>query len=240
MIRLRVETPSTSYPLPSSTPPLGTPPLLPIPLPNSSPPLLLPYTIYRTSVFEVTFPPRKRFCIALCSRYEIGESSSAPTARPSGGFRADYRFVATLDDEIRRDPERDVGYGITNTWDEMLMGESTKDYCIGTADGDCSLTNGRPRSTGTTCKDTETDEYNADTGDSTSESVGTVADALAVRDAERSMNGNDSHNSGTDVRRQAPPAHECTYPDFMKCKPLYSKGTEGVIELTQWFKRMET
>nr|GFA19821.1 hypothetical protein [Tanacetum cinerariifolium] len=28
MIRLRVETPSTSYPLPSSTPPSGTPPLL--------------------------------------------------------------------------------------------------------------------------------------------------------------------------------------------------------------------
>ncbi|GJU69492.1 hypothetical protein Tco_1255751 [Tanacetum coccineum] len=24
--------------------------------------------------------------------------------------------------------------------------------------------------------------------------------------------------------------------DFMKCKPLYFKGTEGVVELTQWFK----
>ncbi|GJY21027.1 putative reverse transcriptase domain-containing protein [Tanacetum coccineum] len=66
-----------------------------------------------------------------------------------------------------------------------------------------------------------------------------VADALAAHDADRSMNGDDSHNSGT-VRRQAPPARECTYPDFMKCKPLYFKGTEGVIELTQWFERMET
>ncbi|GJU39888.1 putative reverse transcriptase domain-containing protein [Tanacetum coccineum] len=56
---------------------------------------------------------------------------------------------------------------------------------------------------------------------------------------DRSRNGDDSHNSGT-VRRQAPHARECTYPDFMKCKPLYFKGTEGVIELTQWFKRMET
>ncbi|GJS11386.1 putative reverse transcriptase domain-containing protein [Tanacetum coccineum] len=26
----------------------------------------------------------------------------------------------------------------------------------------------------------------------------------------------------------------------MKCQPLYFKGTEGVVELTQWFKRMET
>nr|GFB80908.1 reverse transcriptase domain-containing protein [Tanacetum cinerariifolium] len=42
-----------------------------------------------------------------------------------------------------------------------------------------------------------------------------------------------------DVRRQVPPARKCTYQDFMKCKPLYFKGTEGVVELTQWFKRME-
>nr|GEW78962.1 hypothetical protein [Tanacetum cinerariifolium] len=30
--------------------------------------------------------------------------------------------VDTLDDEIRRDPKREVGYGITDTWDEMLVG----------------------------------------------------------------------------------------------------------------------
>nr|GFA51199.1 hypothetical protein [Tanacetum cinerariifolium] len=67
-----------------------------------------------------------------------------------------------------------------------------------------------------------------------------VADALVVRDANRSMNSDDSHNSGTGVRRQAPLARECTYSDFIKCKPLYFKGTERVIELTQWFERMKT
>ncbi|GJR77679.1 hypothetical protein Tco_0090044 [Tanacetum coccineum] len=67
-----------------------------------------------------------------------------------------------------------------------------------------------------------------------------VADALAARDADRSINDDDSHNSGMGVRRQAPLARECTYPNFMKCKPLYFKGTEGVVELTQWFERMET
>ncbi|GKA75129.1 reverse transcriptase domain-containing protein, partial [Tanacetum coccineum] len=66
-----------------------------------------------------------------------------------------------------------------------------------------------------------------------------VADELAVRDADKSQNDEDNHDSGTGVRRQAPPARECTYPDFMKCKPLYFKGTEGFIELTQWFERME-
>ncbi|GJZ88184.1 reverse transcriptase domain-containing protein [Tanacetum coccineum] len=67
-----------------------------------------------------------------------------------------------------------------------------------------------------------------------------VADALASCDVDRSQNGEDNHDSRTGVRRQAPFDRECTYPDFMKCKPLYFKGTEGVIKLTQWFKRMET
>ncbi|GJT08337.1 hypothetical protein Tco_0842799 [Tanacetum coccineum] len=71
---------------------------------------------------EVCLPPQKRFCIALGPRYEVRESSSAPAARPTGGFRADYGFVATLDREIRRDLERDVGYGIIDTLDEMLEG----------------------------------------------------------------------------------------------------------------------
>ncbi|GKD65277.1 hypothetical protein Tco_1307385 [Tanacetum coccineum] len=101
-------------------PPSGTPPLLPIPLPTPLPPLLLPSTDRRADRPEVCLPPRKRLCIAQGPKYEVEESSSAP--RPTGGFRADYGFVATLDAEIRRDPKRDVSYGITDTWDEMLVG----------------------------------------------------------------------------------------------------------------------
>ncbi|GKB47249.1 putative reverse transcriptase domain-containing protein, partial [Tanacetum coccineum] len=65
-----------------------------------------------------------------------------------------------------------------------------------------------------------------------------VSAVLAARDATR--NGIDSHTSGTGVRGSERVARECTYQDFMKCKPLYFKGTEGVVELTQWFERMET
>ncbi|GJR81394.1 reverse transcriptase domain-containing protein [Tanacetum coccineum] len=61
-----------------------------------------------------------------------------------------------------------------------------------------------------------------------------IADALAACDADRSMNGDDNHNSGTGVRRNERVARECTYPDFMKCQPLNFKGTKGVVELTQW------
>nr|GEU65107.1 putative reverse transcriptase domain-containing protein [Tanacetum cinerariifolium] len=52
MIRLRAEATSTSHLLPSNTPPLRTPLLLPIPLPTSSPPLLLPFTSHRADVPE--------------------------------------------------------------------------------------------------------------------------------------------------------------------------------------------
>ncbi|GJX02688.1 putative reverse transcriptase domain-containing protein [Tanacetum coccineum] len=67
-----------------------------------------------------------------------------------------------------------------------------------------------------------------------------VTAALAARDADRSMNGDDSHNLGTGVRRNERAACDCTYPDFMKCQPLNFKGTEGVFELTQWFEKMKT
>ncbi|GJR30355.1 putative reverse transcriptase domain-containing protein [Tanacetum coccineum] len=118
MIQLRAETPSISHPLPSSTPPSGTPPLLPIPLPTPSPPMLLPTTVCRAGVFEVTLLPRKRLCIALGLRYEVGESSFAPTARLTGGLIADYGFVGTLDDEISRDPERYDTYEIYGRLDD--------------------------------------------------------------------------------------------------------------------------
>ncbi|GKE53965.1 hypothetical protein Tco_1489121 [Tanacetum coccineum] len=116
MIWLRAEAPSTSHSPPphiilshtrADTPPSGTPPLLPIPLPTSSPPFHLLSTDRRADRPEVTLPPRKRLGIALGPRYEVGESSSAPTARPPGGFRVDYGFVATMDREIRQDLERD-------------------------------------------------------------------------------------------------------------------------------------
>ncbi|GKF47043.1 hypothetical protein Tco_0136845, partial [Tanacetum coccineum] len=67
-----------------------------------------------------------------------------------------------------------------------------------------------------------------------------VTAALAARGANRSTNGDDSHNSGTGVRRTERAARECTYTDFLKCQPLNFKGTEGVSGLSQWFERMES
>ncbi|GJU79176.1 putative reverse transcriptase domain-containing protein [Tanacetum coccineum] len=172
----------------------------------------------REDRLEVTLPPRKRLGIALGPAYEVRESSSAAAARPAGGLRADYGFVATMDREIRHDPERDVGYRITD-WRlphcrdsrdplEVLHSQSYQRRLIAVHRLDHAM---------------------IDQG---------VTAALASRDANR--NGDDIHTLGTGGRRTERVARECTYQDFMKCKPLYFKGTEVVVELTQWFERMET
>nr|GFC15666.1 hypothetical protein [Tanacetum cinerariifolium] len=61
---------------------------------------------------------------------------------------------------------------------------------------------------------------------------------LAARDATR--NGDDRHTSGTGARRPVQAARECSYSEFLKCKPLDFKGTKGVVELTRWFEKMES
>nr|GEY47994.1 reverse transcriptase domain-containing protein [Tanacetum cinerariifolium] len=260
MIWLRAETPL----LPSTyhlTPPAATPPLLPIPLPTSSLCLLLPSIDRKYDVREVCLPPRKRPCFAFSLRYEVGKSSSAPTARPAGDFKRDYGFITTLDDEIMRDPERYVGYGITDTWDEMV--EDIQGTPVVT---DVVELSQRMTDFVTTVKQ-DTDEIYGrldEVHDDRPDSPVRLGDDLwmlvtlhvlriwhcilrkwhkkepRARDANRSMNGEDNHNSRMGVKRNEQAAHECTYTDFMKGQHLNFKGTEGVFELTQWFKKMET
>ncbi|GJX58487.1 putative reverse transcriptase domain-containing protein [Tanacetum coccineum] len=56
-----------------------------------------------------------------------------------------------------------------------------------------------------------------------------------------SVNGDDSHNSGTGVRRTERAARECTYTDFLKCQSLNFKSTEGVaVALTWWNTHVKT
>ncbi|GJV60687.1 reverse transcriptase domain-containing protein [Tanacetum coccineum] len=125
-IRMRAEAAATSDspPLPppfilSPTRP-DAPPPLPTSAPTSFPPLSLPIDSHREGRPEVNLPPRMGLGLALGPGYEVGESSAAAAARPAGGHRADYGFVATMDRLVRRDPERYVGYGITDSWEEMV------------------------------------------------------------------------------------------------------------------------
>ncbi|GJR89487.1 putative reverse transcriptase domain-containing protein [Tanacetum coccineum] len=64
-----------------------------------------------------------------------------------------------------------------------------------------------------------------------------VAAAMAEAEASRVRNGYNSNGSGP---RPAQAARECSYSEFLKCKPLDFKGTEGVVGLTRWFEKMES
>nr|GEV92676.1 putative reverse transcriptase domain-containing protein [Tanacetum cinerariifolium] len=219
MIRLRAKAPSTFHPVPSSTPPLGTPPLLPIPLPTSSPTLLLPSTSHRVDVHEVTLPPQKRLCIALGLRFEVNEISFAPTARPTGGVRADYGFVITLDDEIRllmsgqlnmlRKDRR--AYARTARLMESKARLSREAWLQSMDASDTTCAEVMSLCTTVTKKDPPATTTTTTTTPVTNAQLKVpiyqgVVDALAARDADKSRNGEDNHDSGMSVRRQAPPA----------------------------------
>ncbi|GKB32712.1 putative reverse transcriptase domain-containing protein [Tanacetum coccineum] len=357
MIRMRVEAASTSHslPLPLSfilsptrpdAPSLGIPPPLTISVPTSSPPLLLPSASRREDRPEVTLPPQKRLGITLGPGYEVGESSSAAAARPAGGLRVDYSFVATMDREIKRDPEREIGYEIIESWDEIvetLQGapvstdtelgrhmtafktrvrqdtdevytrlddeQSQRQLLAGRlnmlfrdrrAHARCDFRDaeGRPEeiyrdervedSVYTKIASyTDIDSYavSIERGDSTigtgdhlaraydnitrtghsttgigyraTGTAGTrwrpciaraarggwhddhgVSAAWAVRDA--NGNGDDSHTSGQVAEGTGTHCSEKHYKDFMKCNPLYFKGTEDKSLINSCVRRMET
>ncbi|GJT56289.1 putative reverse transcriptase domain-containing protein [Tanacetum coccineum] len=42
------------------------------------------------------------------------------------------------------------------------------------------------------------------------------------------------------IKRPVQPARVCSYTNFMKYQPLNFKGTEGVVGLSQWLKKMES
>ncbi|GKD55643.1 putative reverse transcriptase domain-containing protein [Tanacetum coccineum] len=53
-------------------------------------------------------------------------------------------------------------------------------------------------------------------------------------------NGNRNRNHGMNYGGFMPVARECTFQDFLKCKPHNFLGTKGVVVLTRWFEKMET
>ncbi|GKE45609.1 hypothetical protein Tco_1472893, partial [Tanacetum coccineum] len=70
-----------------------------------------------------------------------------------------------------------------------------------------------------------------------------VSTALANHETLRNSTngqGDRSHNSDTRIRGTVYTPHECTYKDFLNCKPLSFKGAEGVVVLSQWFEKMES
>nr|GEV55762.1 hypothetical protein [Tanacetum cinerariifolium] len=57
---------------------------------------------------------------------------------------------------------------------------------------------------------------------------------------QNSTNGDESHSSHVDNRRNVQTARPCFYADFIKCPPLNFNGIEGMVGLTRWIENMES
>ncbi|GKA23269.1 putative reverse transcriptase domain-containing protein [Tanacetum coccineum] len=70
-----------------------------------------------------------------------------------------------------------------------------------------------------------------------------VSAALANHETLRNStngHGDGSHNFDTRIRGTVRTPYECTYKDFLNCKPLTFKSTKGVVVLSQWFEKIES
>nr|GEX48012.1 hypothetical protein [Tanacetum cinerariifolium] len=212
MAQMRAAVPSTYH----SLLPSGTPPLLPIPLP-------VPSTSHKAEIPKADMPPQKRLLFtAPRPGCEVGESYVAAAARQPGPTMArsvDCSFVDTIETRFR-DTERRMmtALEMVNIRKKMAPKRATRSIADQETTNTASVTNAQLQAM-------------IDQG---------VTAALAARDALRSTNGDDSHNSGTGARRTERATRECTFTDFLKCQPLHFKGTEEVSSLSQWFERMET
>ncbi|GKA63190.1 hypothetical protein Tco_0762796 [Tanacetum coccineum] len=117
-----------SPPLPIPSPPPNSPTYIEAPLgfraagirQRDTP----PSPVHETEIPEICLPLRKRPCrTAPTPRYEVRESSAAGAARQDGPAvaRADlYGFVDMVDAALGRLMSSELGYGITDTWDDLV------------------------------------------------------------------------------------------------------------------------
>ncbi|GJV24840.1 putative reverse transcriptase domain-containing protein [Tanacetum coccineum] len=89
----------------------------------------------------------------------------------------------------------------------------------------------------TTRRGPNTPVNNTNPNNVTPESIQAMIDQALLRN---STNGDGSHSSHEDNRRNVQTARPCFYADFMKCQPLNFKGTKGVVGLTRWIEKMES
>ncbi|GKE71820.1 hypothetical protein Tco_1529892, partial [Tanacetum coccineum] len=79
---------------------------------------------------EAELPPCKRLCLTTPTlRNEVRKSSTA-APRLTGGHRADYGFIGTIDADIRRQRAEEVGYSIRDVWDRQTQLSQRVDVLI--------------------------------------------------------------------------------------------------------------
>ncbi|GJZ34175.1 hypothetical protein Tco_0579611 [Tanacetum coccineum] len=207
-----------------------------------------PRLLSQRNIPEMDMSFWKSLCLTtIAFRFEVRESSTAAAARqtrPTLACRVDYEFIDTIDASIQASEnrvmtaveevnERVIDFATTQRQDahelqRLLMPDrhgprsTALEASIRTLEAQVRILQTQHE---------RMEWQRQQVGDMVTAQG--VANALAEHEANRnSRNGNDSHYSRSNGRRQLPTTREGTYSDFLKCKPLNFKGTKGVVGLT--------
>ncbi|GJT41243.1 putative reverse transcriptase domain-containing protein [Tanacetum coccineum] len=162
---------------------------------------------------EAEMPPRKRACFTTpAPGFEIGESSAAGAARRPGPTPE-----ADTWDEIVEDEEFQRGVYARIAWSSSEERSVSIEAHVRTLEAQVATLIAQ-----TTSLQTQLTTAH-----------GRIAAALAEHDASRSRDGDNSHGSGTDGRRQVPTQRECTYTDILY-QVKYASCTLQGSALTWW------
>ncbi|GKB97824.1 putative reverse transcriptase domain-containing protein, partial [Tanacetum coccineum] len=255
---LPIPPPSPVSPWSSPLPQIPSPPLPPPPSSLHLPPpvhtsLLLPSSLLpslptslsvpppvdsREDTPEAELPPCKRLCMTTpTSRNEVGESSTA-APRPTGGHRADYGFIDTIDAEISE--SRGVGLRLAVHYELQAYRTHTQmqDYRIASQES---------------LRATMTAQVSLLQGQ-LSMALGQIQ-ALQARDL---THADDPEGAGSSSQNNMPPSRTSAATAraavaatraAAAAAPLTvaaveqlieARGTEGVVVLSQWFEKMES
>nr|GEW34287.1 hypothetical protein [Tanacetum cinerariifolium] len=205
----------TLYPLP--------PFLMPLPIFIPLPPIILPRTrasmvmMRSAAIPEADMPLQKKARFTTpTGGYEVGESSAAarqikPALTIDDSRRTDDRLIGRL----RR--ERRYFCTLSTTYAQEVS--HSRDYCTQIMDYCQSREKMAPKRARTTKANPDPTRTTTTTEHITQEPINNL---IAQRP------------------RTVRPTRECTYKDYLNCRPLKFNGTEGVIGLTQWFERTES
>nr|GEZ30123.1 hypothetical protein [Tanacetum cinerariifolium] len=193
---------------------------------------------------DIPLQKRARFTTPT-GKYEIGESSVAAAARQ-------IRHTLTIADKSRADDKligrlrRERRYFCTLATTYAKEDAHSYDYCTQIMDYCQSRKKMAPKRARTTRANPDPTKTTTATEPMTQEAIKNliaqrVAEAIAEYETQRNsvVNGDTSNTIGTGPRTVRP-TRECTYKDYLNCRPLKFNGTEGVIGLTRWFKRTDS
>ncbi|GJV68436.1 putative reverse transcriptase domain-containing protein [Tanacetum coccineum] len=223
-------------------------------------PLPAPSTSRRADIPEADTSPRKRLLLTTPRpSCEVRESSAAATARqpgPTMANRVDYSLVDTMETRFR-DTERRmmtalemvnirVSYQVLLTSKKSMETRQalarSEAYCWALEARVNRLETKKMAPKRTTWLTPVTPALIATTTTVTEAQLQALIDqgvaaAMAKAEASRVRNGYNNNGSGS---RPAQAVRECSYSEFLKCKPLDFIGTEGVVGLTRWFEKIES